>query len=189
LRSLCPLDSTQLVEAALRLLEKRREGDLRNMVDLPVLPQVYQRTSSASLPSIPKRIPLSRVMHDIGKVAIAHGLPGAVFADRQRDGGRRLGQPHARRRGSAGWGRRSHPRRGHHRWRDLSLSRTGRSTDKGPVCCQGPGIGEDLEKRLQPFLSEFLLPQYEISLDDVIAVGRAIEPTVRKLVENLRSST
>jgi hypothetical protein len=53
---------------------------------------------------------------------------------------------------------------------------------------RGPGIGEDLEKRLQPFLSEFLLPQYEISLDDVIAVGRAIEPTVRKLVENLRSS-
>jgi hypothetical protein len=59
---------------------------------------------------------------------------------------------------------------------------------KGLFAADGPALDDALKEKLKPFLSEFLLPQYGLRVDDVIEAGRAIETTVRKLVENLRSS-
>ncbi|HCL27015.1 MAG TPA: hypothetical protein DIC52_01095 [Candidatus Latescibacteria bacterium] len=127
-------------------------------------------------------------MHDIGKVAIAHGYPGlfSLIVKEMVDGGWASpmraaeevlagGADHTLAGGIIAGGIYPFPEQAE-------------APTKGLFAAEGPELDEDLEKRLQPFLSEFLLPQYEISLDDVIAVGRAIEPTVRKLVENLRSS-
>lgn len=59
---------------------------------------------------------------------------------------------------------------------------------KGLFAANGPAVDDALKERLRPFLSEFLLPQYGLRLDDLVELGRACEPTVRKIVENLRSS-